>query len=497
MAKIKNTRIYPRDLEISGEELLVGSDTDERGKTKNYRIRDIARYVFEGRVIEGIDQNNISRIVDVGELNPEGGNRSVSDAVNALVEFEVYEDEIFYFSCFTERRTEPSLGFSQEVHERVLVNYLYLFRKGKGIYGRAINNETTPVSESDFILLNKEEIRLPSIFDKQPVVYHVSNPSGLSAVDAINNSGRLYDALGDSDVYFQVSNVLGKTSNSVYRFVGPSGTYGDGGDLMQNSYILTLNEAGIRTECTKNIRIVEFNINVLPGQTKADAINNLDEFKITQDELALFRFKKSLPGGRVEISSWFSKRGAGRYNVSGAIFQTRRWEDSDLVLNEKEILYLTGTESKGENPQVQHVYIPDDNSKSVIESINDSDTPVIVNSNSYISVIEKNYLFFQFVGPDGIYGRGYESCSEEDLKELVPFDKHNEDIDINDLYYGTNKWQGSNSFGGYTEIKELTFTGHTVLPQNANENTLISFNGQLIVFLNGQWNVLSLKPLMS
>lgn len=58
MAKISNKKIYEDDIEIRGDEYIIGTDTQNSKKTKNYPVSVLKDYIIDGISNVGVDAND-------------------------------------------------------------------------------------------------------------------------------------------------------------------------------------------------------------------------------------------------------------------------------------------------------------------------------------------------------------------------------------------------------------------------------------------------------
>ena len=133
MAQIKNTNLYPKDVEITGNEYVIGTDPNENGNTKNFTLEAISDWITGNT--DTIDINNSVRIVNANQQTE--ANYNIADIVNG--------GSFQWLAAGTNNRIDKSgnwtlifkvpvfitVGLSVEIY----YDYWLLTNKGKGVIG--------------------------------------------------------------------------------------------------------------------------------------------------------------------------------------------------------------------------------------------------------------------------------------------------------------------------------------------------------------------------
>ena len=489
MARINDTSKYAFDTP-SINDFVIGSDGDVSNKrTRNYRIKDILDLFYNGSEIPGIDQNN--KVIEkvLGQIATE---KTIADAVNETTEFEVTERDIPVFTCTKKIYIEPTGNGSPSQNPVLRLTRLkYLFKKGKGFYGVQVSNPTTEVFEGDFTEIYREEIEIASSTSQNPECYPIPNVAGNGAANAINLSGT-YAITDGKDTYFQVFNVNGNGGSIVYRFIGGAGTYGVGATQVIASNLLTLEELGIQTSSTTNIRILEsIPLFIPPGSSKSAVINALPTFTVTQNDLYIFNVVESITSSTsanvyLQAASYFLKRGKGIYGVGNP---TAPLSESDFKLNYKEKSVATGSPK-----EVVYYNFDKSEQEDIVDAINDSETAVVVDD-TYTTVVEKDGVSYSFIGANGSYGFGLLQADSGDIDELASEDYNFEGLKadiVTEILTAENTFTEKTTFA-----KMLKLTSVASLPV-APESGMVVNKGNVLHFHDGtQWHTLDMTPLMS
>lgn len=222
MGRINNINKY-KQTELTGETIILGS-RKPFGETVNYDINDIAQYIsqfIEGGGTTPMNQNNRVIMKNIYYT----GSDKIEDKVNAQNLFEVKEDEILILlDTFIKEHIEEVNGLENVVHTLLFKHYL--FKKGKGLYGDGGDITTS----DDYYLL--KETNAYTFPDSDPIVYTVVTNDVYNPSEAVNNSFDSYNIESSTDVYFHFIDDK-EFNQSIYRFVGDSGIYGNGGSLSE------------------------------------------------------------------------------------------------------------------------------------------------------------------------------------------------------------------------------------------------------------------------
>jgi len=243
MARIKNETVYPRDTSITGQEIVIGSDTGG-GATKNYTVDDLATYIQT-------DQTNIVRLFYTKKATTSGIDAAVI-AVNASNEFTVANQDI---ACVVVQRNETTIT-NTKTDEKIWYDYYWVKDVGQGTYGVGgtivITADNLEFRKSTEIYTIQTNDNLP------PVVYELTTEDISTPPEEVVNittvvGGYLIDS--NADYFFEIREVEYNTKGvpiftgniKYYRFVGADGTYGNGFTATVNGdfILLSSNDLGI------------------------------------------------------------------------------------------------------------------------------------------------------------------------------------------------------------------------------------------------------------
>ena len=175
MARIKNLNKYAKKPIPTVEDLLIGSDTSNNGKTSNFSVGDLISVLSEA--VNGLSQDNIPLIKTVHNY-PYGNIGELLFIINDLEAYTVGERQILIFETAS-YTTGEGASFLRE--ERWVFDGL-----GKGSYGI----ERTQVTADDIFLLNPTQ---DETIRNTEVVNSLTNSNADSilsgAVSPINNDG--------------------------------------------------------------------------------------------------------------------------------------------------------------------------------------------------------------------------------------------------------------------------------------------------------------------
>lgn len=472
MARINDTSKYAYD-SPSINDYVIGTDGDSTNKkTRNYKISDILQLFLDGSEIEGIDQNNKVIEIYLGRISVDNEEITVADAVNALPEFQIGEEENYAFTLTKEINSSATVNRPPELRIQTL---RYLLKPGKGYYGTEVSNPTTEVEINDFYFIDKEEISLQGSTSLAPVAYYITNTAGQAAAAAINAAGT-YAVIDGKDVYFQVSNDNGTGRVVLYRFIGSAGTYGIGGTQVVSGNLLSSEAIGIQTSGTTNIRFIESPPIYIPtGSSKSEVVNALPTFTVTQNEAYIFNFRQTYygpgatPTAYILSSSYFLKRGKGIYGVGTGVPPLT---ESDFKLNFKE----SSQSTLGTLP-VTYVILDGSDEADVVDAINASETAIVKDDDNSL-IIEKDNVKYKFIGANGTYGDGNLQCDEDDIEEL----SENDSVFPDDIELGN------------VTIKDVLVLPPRTLPSSPVSGMIVNVSNTILFYNGTGWYTLDMTP---
>jgi hypothetical protein len=273
MAKIKNTERYPKDVLITENDFVIGTDGDQNNRTKNFPVSAIAEYVFS--TIKDLDQNN--KIVELQAL--QGLNSvfsNIQDAVNNSTIFTVSSSEIYVISnTYTVQESAGSFAFRVE---------WWMLKSGKGTYG--LNSGTTTTSSDFFFLRAQQRAQLLTTSNLPPKVEFITTITDIAFPSiAVNSSSSSYEIINNRDTYFVIrSRFIDPSQGSVtpsrtYRFIGDVGTYGQGGlTTVEGDFLLVEDESNpSNTTTPRAVNILLDSITDLTAVNVQEALQQLSE----------------------------------------------------------------------------------------------------------------------------------------------------------------------------------------------------------------------------
>lgn len=196
MARIKNTDIYNYDSVVSLDDYLIGSDAENSGKTKNYKVEDLIS--FFSTQASDISQNNLFIQKDFGIVNDLS---DVSDAINNLDAFEVIDTQLVLYTGIYEDLTNVDFDTT--------LNYVALV-KGKDDYGVG----GTPILEADLLLVNPRH----SQDNKNKFISFLDNDVDESTVaNRINTSNPAIVVNEHQNLFIQIGLIYGEGNDNETR----------------------------------------------------------------------------------------------------------------------------------------------------------------------------------------------------------------------------------------------------------------------------------------
>lgn len=239
MGLINDDSLYPVDTALSGNEQLIGSDSDTNETTKQYKLSDILAYVQSNISVDGlsIDQNNIIRIVPV-ELQI-GSDYNIATLVNSgNIEWE-YSEEVGNTGQIDVKETwnvvfrVPVIADSANIVQ-IQYDYYWLINQGKGVIG---SGSGVTLEANNFLKMpSSGTVSLPNDNNLNPPVVYVLSASDITSPHVVLNDdpGSYSVNSATADTYFimqEIGQVLIPVPDAtkIYRFVGSNGTYGDAG----------------------------------------------------------------------------------------------------------------------------------------------------------------------------------------------------------------------------------------------------------------------------
>lgn len=411
MTRINNLTVYNKDTNLTGEEYLIGSDTDDFGRTKNYQLKDIARYTFEDSDIEGIDQNNRVILFDMGDM--ENYPNGVSEALNSLPEYRISDKEILIVDSFKSFYEPPTFAQHNNFYKNnpplKIINYRHIFKLGKGYYGIPDENHTKLIHPEDLILLNSSEESLPSETGKKPILYTILNADGKTSHQAINEDS-VFEIENGTDVYF---NIHRKGLKMTYRFIGDPGTYGIGETQVEASDLLLMDKDELSLTAINDISVREIAPIFIPNSsTKADVVNTMPPINKSKGEITVFNFRQWKEEGvaaRLELSSWLFKRNQGKYGNpdEGGVPVS----NADFILISK--IYSQSSGLSNSN----YVNFDLSEEQNLVDAINNNEELIELSSDT-TTLVERNKDVYELTGEEGLYGKGHLQISEGNLSLL-------------------------------------------------------------------------------
>ena len=145
MAKISNKEIYGLDTTLSPDDYWVGTDAQNKKKTKTYTAGGLLNYILLN--YSGTEQNNFVTEKALGTLDSLVADVLI-DTINGLDTYTVDANEIIIFT-------------GAYLEDSFTTKFNYILQAGKGYYGLG----GTQLAESDLLLLNppQEETRNNSL----------------------------------------------------------------------------------------------------------------------------------------------------------------------------------------------------------------------------------------------------------------------------------------------------------------------------------------------
>lgn len=224
MTRIKNLTRFPiKEIPVVGD-TVIGSDSQNNGKTVNFRIESVGGGA-------SIIQNNRAKVINFGVASsPFDGTPLISNAINALPDLStdyktVLEDEIVLFEgwVFTGRRVST-------------FNTYMIVGNGKGIYGE--NGDIT-LTEDDIKLVESSLVTNfpPLADDPNANIIDVGALDGTDVLTVINEEVAGFTVVAGTNWYFE-GTVDG--NRILYGFKGANGTYGSGNTPMTSDDIFLI-----------------------------------------------------------------------------------------------------------------------------------------------------------------------------------------------------------------------------------------------------------------
>ena len=388
MARIST---YKFDENVTNDDFVIGSDTDNFNKTRNYKISEIVKSIQLGAI------NNIPKIISVVLDQAENIENSLSQ-----INIEVNQDDSPVFINFL----KPTISGTESIN-LAYKKISYFFPLGNGIY--------EPIS--DFISF--EDLILNNV--TSPTVNDISLLSNTEIIDAgditgqdisqwINNSLPSLD-LSDSNVFYLFTFI----NNGVIfytAFNGTNGIYGQN-DLQSSLLDFTefTNSETLSFEENRNIKGKILNIependfyeNLEDELNEViSKVNLLPNFSVEQDEYCIIKAPFKNAQEKEYENLYLITKGKGNYGVGG--FQITNTPIQILKIED------------GFNSQKLSDYVNDS------EFITEDDLPEITiptqvselsNDSNYVTQTElQNALSFR-----GIYGNQNQITSISNAKE--------------------------------------------------------------------------------
>ena len=218
MARIKT---YTVDTTVSDKDIVIGTDGDNNGKTKNFQVSDLRQYLLSG-------------------LDPETGGNLKITTISATDEVNLTPEDYFNNS------EEPIVVLHYEIVFLILNGRTFIFRKNNDIYGFG----ETQVISSDFTEIDITSV-ITSTLESQDLNSVLVNGNE-SLIDAKIGSIYLYDD-NNEDGYVRISGYEGRINfyskdNVNYGYISQNSI------SMSNpfdQYVLNINKPNI-TDSDKN-----------------------------------------------------------------------------------------------------------------------------------------------------------------------------------------------------------------------------------------------------
>lgn len=226
MGRIKNTEQYPIKPNPSLSDYVIGTDSEQEGKTVNFPVGSLGS-------VEGGIQNNRFTLIKIGTATTA---EDVATLINAYpVPVTVLADQIPLFVAIKPPATTS---------EYPKIQYWGLVGIGKGVYG--VGGDTTVSNSNPFIIESRisDAFSVLDLLNAVVIDFGEVDDSNIETfVDLINNSESSYSIEAGTNWYFQ-GNVGG--SNILYGWKGDNGEYGSGGsDTEETDLFLIEDETGL------------------------------------------------------------------------------------------------------------------------------------------------------------------------------------------------------------------------------------------------------------
>lgn len=323
MGRINNKGKYPLDKNITGDDMLLGSDADNKGATRNYSIRDISDYILTqgggGGTPPSMEQNNWFRYVhrtitigNRGRINTVTRRESaIAAEIGTLTRTESItvgdKELIVYVITVIEYR-------GNKYPKKILRKYLFPDRLGKGTY---TDDEINP---ENLELIYESEIR--STLTEEDLEGGIRNeilevgdiPLKAKVHDIINNVPNPnypdgYPMIDPEVNYYIRYTQDGEIKIDYFDFLGSgngNGTYGVNGRFQLNEgELIRSYDSGATEESEDNyVKTVE---QTLTQDEIVQAFQNLG-YKIVVVEGEVYRYYKNAgnSGTMVEVGDYAS-----------------------------------------------------------------------------------------------------------------------------------------------------------------------------------------------
>lgn len=205
MARIKT---YTVDTTVSDKDIIIGTDGDNNGNTKNFQVSDLRQYLLSG-------------------LNPETGGNLKITTISATDEVNLTPEDYFNNS------EEPIVVLHYEIVFLILNGRTFIFRKNNDIYGvgetQVISSDFTEIDITSVITSSLEAQDLDTVLSQgneslidakinSIYIYNDYAPAGIGYMNITGDKNEFNFFSVQGDKYAQISNgqIFLKSSGSNY-----------------------------------------------------------------------------------------------------------------------------------------------------------------------------------------------------------------------------------------------------------------------------------------
>lgn len=221
MPQIRNQSIYPLESVPSADDYVIGSDAENNGRTRNYKVSDLAETIQDiiGENIDGIVQDNRFKPLRFTSITPYV-KADVATAVNAMSAITVGEKEIFLIIVGQRWIAPVDVNNIPSRHQYVYV----LNNLGKGTYGTG----GTAITANDLVLIGIASLDPDLILnDAETQEIELGDIGSNDIATGFNAMSPCVTVQDQEDGYVIVTATI-DDEDLTYLYIGTGGSYGGG-----------------------------------------------------------------------------------------------------------------------------------------------------------------------------------------------------------------------------------------------------------------------------